>query len=81
MSTASTWSIASSVTSFQDAWPEAMSPTLLISTSTPPPSPNAHSAIRLMSAQDVMSPCTISASAPASRTRSAVRSAPADELR
>ena len=69
MSTASTWSIASSVTSFHDAWPEAMSPTLLTSTSMPPCSSNAHAAIRWMSAQEVMSPCTIDASAPASRTR------------
>ena len=47
----------------------------------PPWSSNAHAAIRWMSAHEVMSPCTVSASAPAARTRSAVCSAPSAELR
>ena len=81
MSTARTWSIDSSVISRHEFWPAAMSPTLLTRTSTPPTSENAHSAMRLMSSHEVMSPCTMRASVPAARTRSAVRSAPAAELR
>ena len=81
MSTASVWSISSSVISRQESCSEAMSPTLLISTSRLPSSASTVAAIRLMSSQLTMSPWTSSASAPAPRTRSAVASAPADELR
>ena len=54
-----------------------MSPTLLTSASTSP----ASSAIRLISSQTEMSPWISAASAPCSRTRAAVCSAPAAELR
>ena len=81
MSTASTWSIDSSVMSRQDICSRATSPTLFTSTSTPPSCWNAASAIAATWAHSTISACSRTASAPSARTRSAVFCAPADERR
>ena len=73
MSTARQWSMISSVRSSQPFWSDAMSPTLLTSTSTSP----ASDTMRLMSSHDEMSPCTSRVCAPSASTRCAVSSAPA----
>ena len=80
MSTARTWSIASSVTSLQDVCPRGHVADV-VDEDVDAAGGEASSAIRLMSSQEVMSPWIVAASAPPSRTRSAVCSAPAFELR
>ena len=58
-----------------------MSPTLFTRTSSRPKCANASSAMRATSSQTATSPWTVIASPPSSRTRAAVSSAPAAELR
>ena len=81
MSTARVWSIDSSVMSRHDICSLAMSPTLLIATSSRPKRSHTASAIRLICAQSVMSACTTNALRPSASTRAAVRRAPSAELR
>ena len=76
------WSTLSGVSSRQDIWDAAMSPTLLTSTSIAPEVPDdLLRDARARRSQTAMSPWTVIASPPSSRTSAAVSSAPALELR